>query len=170
MRCFQLLIVGSLLAAVAGCKQHPRNLPTVVVDEWWSRDYALSAGLRKCRNVDGLSAEYCNSQESKDEYRQEEANFTEDFSTAFQADTACSGATLAVYKGHGDTSRGAEIMAGGGSFWAFQVNFQPGAQKQSWSMDLAPRHVTSSSGEGTASSIAHMVCSIVNRSGGSVAE
>jgi hypothetical protein len=165
------VIVGGLLTALVGCEQNHRNPRTVVVDEWWSNDYAVEAGWNQCRNFGNLTDGYCNSEQVKNGYRQEEAQFTEAFSTAFQADTACSGIALAVFRDPSDgRSQAAKIMAESNSYWSFQVNFQPGAKVQSWAMDLAPKHTHSSSGEGNASSIARTICSIVKGMGGSVAE
>ena len=158
-----------LSIGVEGCKQH--KLPrAVVVDEWWSNDYAVEAGWSACKR-DGLSDQYCNSKPVTDDYRQEEGQFTEAFSTAFQADTTCSGITLAVYRGpDGENSQASKIMFREEGYWSFQVNFDPGAKTQRWQMSLAPKQTHSSSGEGTASSIARTVCLIVKGAGGSVDE
>lgn len=163
-----VLSVG-LLIGVEGCKQHkvPR---TVVLDEWWSNEDAVEAGWSACKQ-DGRSDEYCNSKPVTGGYRQEEVQFTERLSTAFQADTTCSGITLAVYGGpDGESSQATKIMFREDGYWSFQVNFDPGAKTQRWQMSLAPKQTHSSSGEGTASSIARTVCLIVKGAGGSVDE
>jgi hypothetical protein len=151
-----------------GCQHKvPR---TVVVDEWWSNDHAVEAGWSSCKR-DGLSDQYCNSKPVTDDYRQEEGQFTEAFSTAFQADTTCSGIALAVYRGpDGENSQATKIMFRADGYWSFQVNFDPGAKTQRWQMSLTPKQTHSSSGEGTASSIARTVCLIVKGAGGSVDE
>lgn len=130
----------------------------------------MEAGWSACKK-DGLSDQYCNSKPVTEDYRQEEAQFTEAFSTAFQADTTCSGITLAVYRGPGgENSQATKIMFREDGYWSFQVNFDPGAKTQRWQMSLAPKQTGSSSGEGTASSIARTVCLIVMGAGGSVDE
>lgn len=170
----RIFIIAALLtaglSAVTGCKQH-RALHAVVVDEWWSSDYAANAGWSKCR-MEGGTPEYCNSQQLKDESRQEEAQFTDEFSTAFQTDTTCSGVTLAVFKDPYDDSKSRKIVNGSDSYWFFQVNFEPGEKKQSWAMNLnhTGKVTNHSSGEGDVRSIANAVCLIAKGAGGSVTE
>jgi hypothetical protein len=169
-----ILIIAALLTTglsfLTGCKQR-KEIRAVVIDEWWSSDYAVSAGWSKCQMAGG-APKYCDSEEVTEGSRQEEAQFTNEFSTAFQTDTACSGVTLAVFKNSNDDSPGREIMNGGDSYWSFLVNFVPGEKKQSWAMNLRKtgKFTNLSSGEGNVRSMVHSVCLIVNGAGGSVAE
>jgi hypothetical protein len=168
-----ILLTGLLLVAlfmgVEGCQRHKVPRP-VVVDEWWANDYAVEAGWSACKG-EGLSDQYCNSKSTEDGYRQDEAQFTEEFSTAFQAEAACSGITLAVYKGPQHNSpQATQMMTNEEGYWSFQVNFEPEAKTQRWQMSFSPKETHASSGEGNASSIAHAVCSLVKGVGGSVKE
>jgi len=96
---------------------------TVVLDQWWSSDSAVEAARMHCEAD-------CDSQYRQKAARAEEAQFTAEFTTAFQADPTCSGVTLS---GFGDpfkdksfpSSDAAHVLSGSDSYWSFQVLTYP---------------------------------------------
>jgi hypothetical protein len=61
---------------------------TVVMDQWWSSDFAVEAARMNCVNEAGPG---CDSEHRGKAAREEEAQFTTEFSTTFQADHTCFG-------------------------------------------------------------------------------
>lgn len=136
---------------------------TVVYDGWWSNDYAAKSATMQCPPE---NRKFC-----QDEARAAEADFSGQFSAAFQTDPACSGIRLIMYNGPNRTSAEARRMysqLSGKPHWGLQVNFNPQLQKQPWQLSVDPGPTQYSSGEGDAPSIAHSVCSIAKNAGGSV--
>lgn len=162
---YALIFLVTMLP-LAGCRSQPQPNNTIVYDQWWSSDFAANAAGANCTPG---APKLCES-----EARQQEAGFLQNFSAAFQSDPQCSGLKLFVFTGSKQTppekvKKYAEILKG--PHWQLMVDFASNQPTQSWSMLIdsprtGPKNLTS--GEGSAKSIADTVCSIAQRSGGSI--
>ena len=102
--------------------------------------------------------------------RNQENEFYKRFSSAFQSDPACSGLMLfALDNPEGNSASAWQKLGTVADQWLLNVSFTPDFKKQPWSLQRM-RMGSQVSGEGDAHSMAHTVCSIVKRTGGSVAD
>jgi len=138
---------------------------TIVLDEWWAKDWAVLAARGQCRREMGTD---CDSQYLKDNAIEEEAQFRTELETAFQADKTCSGIKVSAFGGSAPSSHAAAVAASGENYWWFMMDFAPGHDKASWDLSRSPGYAHNATGEGTPREVAHTVCSIVNGLGASI--
>lgn len=144
-----LLLVAFLLS---GCGRS--SGPTIVLDRWWTIDYAKLA---------------CAQLAPKQDYESclgEVRTFESELVTQLAATAACNSVRVFVYGGEGNSTAYEAIKAGG--YWNLSFNFVPGERNQKWVM-LGPNRVLLRKGQGDPTQIAKAVCVIVTRQGATIA-
>jgi hypothetical protein len=128
---------------------------TIVYDRMWS--------VRSATNFTFMRA-------TADAKLQENEFYTT-FATAFRSDQACSGLSLFALDPPGGNSSSdlRRLNPAAKDQWKLNVSFEPGREKQAWSMEPMMK-LSKSSGEGNAHSMAHTVCLIASETGGQVIE
>jgi hypothetical protein len=129
------------------------NEPVIVLDSWWSVDYAKNMCLRtNACSVDPAA---------------EAMNFEDRLATQLAANRHCSGVFIAKYRGrnfdHDKTTMDALQKR---PHWTLIIDYIPGQETQSWWLRLEGGPHTQ--GEGDQKEIAGNVCSIVTERGAKI--
>jgi hypothetical protein len=129
------------------------NEPVVVLDSWWSVDYAKNMCSRKnACSVDPAA---------------EAMNFEDRLATQLAANRQCSGVFVAKYRGrnfdHDKTTMDALQKR---PHWTLIIDYIPGQETQSWWLRLEGGPHTQ--GEGDPKEIAGNVCSILTERGAKI--
>ncbi len=168
---------------LGSCKKAPRR--TVVLDAWWSRDYARSACWQAnawwkenrelvarvgCDLVTSCPEMMPRLQACIGDPAAEVGEFEAQFASVFATDASCKGITLARFAGPADGSPEVLKRTGEPAWWLF-LDFQVGQTEQPWTMNHTPdstseQYYGHTAGKGTPRAIAHTVCGIVNGKGG----
>jgi hypothetical protein len=147
------------LLALAGCG---RPNEVVVLDGWWSADFARSMCESVKQSPEAFSTsnfDACVLDPTPDVRR-----FEIDLATQFAANSECSSIEFVSFTDPRQANRKAS-EAVGKQHWSLSLNYLPGATKQPWSMIHAPEMSTFTQGEGDPEAIAKKVCSIVKGRG-----
>jgi len=188
-----LLAVVCLLACH---KATPTRAQTIVIDGWWSADYAI-AGCERAEQFMKQNADLIHELEKHPHpelYGDQSAcevvagcsevrpvavhcavvdtvaevrDFESRLATSFATDTTCRGVRIVTLI-NPKNSAPAVSAAMSAPYWSLSLDFEPGRAKQPWKMlhDPAPGKFTK--GEGSPDEIAHKVCAIVNERGGTL--
>ncbi len=153
--------------------------PTVVLDSWWSVDYAKTACAQANQwnrenasliSQVGCSAvtacpemmprvEACGSDPSP-----EVLGFETELATELAANPGCSGVRFVTFEGPGKADKAvSDLMQG--PHWSLLLDFEPGARKQSWNMLRSPGLNAFTKGAGNPTEIATTVCAVVRERG-----
>lgn len=168
---FALLVAATSL----GCRHHK---PTVVLDVWWSTDFAKNA----CQQADQWHGENaaliaqvgCDAVTSCPEMMHrveaclsdpafEVRGFVTELATQLAADPHCDSVKLVILNGPTDSGKAASAVQG--PHWTLQLDFEPGARKQPWSMIRSPDLSALTQGVGDPKEIAATVCAVVTERG-----
>jgi hypothetical protein len=168
------LLLAVLALSLVACKRNsetpvPLGKPeaqspvTIIYDRIWSIASATNSATMQCT---AQTLGVC------ENARNQENEFYKRFSAAFQSDPACSGLMLfALDNPEGNPASAWQKLGkvADKDQWLLNVSFEPDFKKQPWSLQrmLMGSQV---SGEGDAHLMAHTICSIVKRTGGSVVE
>lgn len=153
----------------------------LVVDEWWSRDYAKNmcdGAIKEQREDAGIIAQFgCDQVTSCPEFkaiseacvldeRGRVVAFEDALVTSFASNFLCSG--VAVYVVTDPKMPKPEVSKVLASpHWSYQTNFKPGSGAQSWQL-IHSGTLAYFEGSGDAQSIVQQVCTIVTGKGGQV--
>jgi hypothetical protein len=129
------------------------NEPVVVLDSWWSVDYAKNM----CSRTNACSVDPA----------AEAMNFEDRLATQLAANRQCSGVFVAKYRGrnfdHDKTTMDALQKR---PHWTLIIDYIPGQETQSWWLRLEGGPHTQ--GEGDPKEIAGNVCSILTERGAKI--
>lgn len=145
------------IALLAGCQ--PAGPPKhVVIDDWWSVDYAADYANGACPTE--LSKAVCITN-SKASVRDFEAEIV----SAFATDSHCHGIAVATYEG--PTQKNPPPIKDTESYWTLMVDFtDPAQSKQRWS--LIGKNPSALQGLDEPRSIARRICIALNKEGAEV--
>lgn len=163
-------------AAFIGCS---RPKPTIILDGWWSTDFAKTGCAQASkwhRENDALIAQVgCSAVTACPEMmRRVEAcvsdpalevrRFETELATQLAADPRCSGVRFVTFNGPSDSDKAvSDLMQG--PHWSLLLDFEPGARKQSWNMLRSPDLNAFTKGVGDPKEIAATVCAVVKERG-----
>lgn len=168
-----------VLAVLATCVSCSKPKPTVVLDRWWSTDFAKET-CRQANNWHRENAEFiarfgCPSVTACPEMMPrveacaldptpEVLGFETELATQLAADSRCSAVRFVIFNGPDDSDKVASD-AMRGPHWGLLLDFEPGAQKQQWKMIRNPDLNAFTQGVGDPKEIATTVCAVVKERG-----
>jgi hypothetical protein len=156
--------------------QGDERLPTIVLDSWWSEDFAKTTceqalGWHKenravipkvgCATVTACPETMPIVEACQPSFPIADVRDFEDRLITFMAtNPTCKGVHIVRYSGPARENNVAASKATSGQHWTLLIDYVPGAKQQSWSLDRDPTE-TFTKGEGNPRSIAASVCAIV---------
>ena len=179
------LLATLLSAATLGCRDDGPRI--VILDGWWSRDFAAHACAQAlsgqgeqggpiaqagCEAVQGcppampaMPAMPALLACASDGARTLAKTFDRRVLRALAGEPACAGVTMARHDGPGEQDVGALDLARR-PHWTLAVDYRPGLDRQGWTLLSATAPSIAADGEGTAGQIARQVCAVVKGAGG----
>jgi hypothetical protein len=174
---WQLVSFGLVVAATfVGCSK-PK--PTVVLDGWWSTDFAKNgctqANQWHRENASLIAQSGCAAVTACPEMMRrveacvndpalEVSGFEIELSTQLAGDPRCSGVRFVTFNGPSDSDQAvSDLMQG--PHWSLLLDFEPGARRQSWNMLRSPDLNAFTKGVGDPKEIASTVCAVVKERG-----
>ena len=169
-------LVLAVVATSMGCSK-PK--PTIVLDGWWSTDFAKGACTQANEwhrsNAALITQVGCSAVTSCPEMmRRVEAcvsdpalevrGFETDLATQLAADSRCNAVRFVIFNGPSDSDQAASD-AMQGPHWSLLLDFEPGARKQPWNMLRSPDLNAFTKGVGDPREIAATVCAVVKERG-----
>ena len=153
--------------------------PTVVLDGWWSVDYAKTACTQANQwhhdNASLISQIGCSAvtacpemmprvEACRSDPAPEVLGFETELATELATDSGCSGVRFATFEGPSKGDRTvSDLMQG--PHWSLFLDFEPGARKQSWDMSRSPGLKAFTKGVGNPKEIAATVCAVLRERG-----
>jgi len=153
--------------------------PTVVLDSWWSTDVARTACMQAnqwrrdnaalvaqvgCAAVTACPEMMARVEACVADPALEVRGFETELATQLAADPRCDAVQFVIFNGPTDSHKTAS-NAMQGPHWSLQLDFEPGARKQPWSMPRSPDLNAFTKGVGDPKEIAATVCAVVKERG-----
>lgn len=173
------LLAMLLSAATLGCRDDGPRI--VILDGWWSRDFAVHAcgqALAGQGEHGGPiaqagceAAQACRQSTSAllacttDGARTLAKTFDRQVQRALAGEPDCAGVTMARHDGPREQDVGALDLARR-PHWTLAIDYLPGLDRQSWTLLSAKAPSIAADGEGTAGQIARQVCAVVKGTSG----
>lgn len=169
-------LVLALAATVMGCSK-PK--PTIVLDGWWSTDFAKNACIQAnqwhrenaaliaqlgCSAVTACPEMMPRVEACVGDPALEAREFETELATQLAADPRCKGVRFVTFNGPADSDKAASD-AMQGPHWSLLLDFKPGAREQPWNMVRSPDLSAFTKGVGDPNEIAAMVCAVVKERG-----
>ena len=173
-------ILSFLLVVLVGCS---KPAPVVVLDGWWSADFAKETCLRANEwhreNAALISKVGCDKITSCREMMpvveacvldpvQDVRRFENDLATEFASNAECRSVQF-VHFSDPNESRKVASDAMQKQHYSLSLDFSPGARRQQWKMLSSPNRSAFTQGEGSPQEIAKKVCFIVKEQGATLA-
>lgn len=146
-----------LLSAFLLCFGCSRKKSIVTIDDWWNVDYVKNSCELRAANGTPCVGDPVS----------EVRDFELALRTFFSTDPACHEVLLTSFGGPVSAPSKAASDANSNADWQLMFNFQPGESAQEWTMVHRADNNTTT-GQGSAKEIAHSICAIVTRTGGSI--
>jgi hypothetical protein len=169
-------LVLILAATVMGCS---RPKPTIVLDAWWSTDFAKNTCTQADQwhreNAEFIAQVGCSEVAACPEMmRRVEAcavdpaggvrEFETELATQLAADSRCNAVRFVIFNGPTDADKTvSDAMRG--PHWFLLLDFEPGTRKQPWKMLRNPDLDAFTKGVGDPKEIAATVCAVVKERG-----
>jgi hypothetical protein len=147
------ILVPTLVLVVACSKE----LPTIVIDDWWNEDFAREA----CRSAP-VKDDACVQEQVRNV-----RIFELDLTTQLASLPECGGIKVVRFSNPNEANKAA-AEAIGKVHWTLSLNYMPGTSKQQWQMLRSLPNSALMQGEGVPAQIAKSVCTIVNERGAAV--
>ena len=152
-----LIAVACVSALIGGCQPGDKS-KHVVIDDWWSVDYATAYAIGACSNQ--FSKEACASSS-----RMEVRDFEAEIVSAFAADSHCHGIKVATYQG--PNQKNPPPIKDTSGYWTLLVDFtNPEQPMQKWS--LIGKKPNALQGTDEPRSIARRICVALNGEGAEI--
>lgn len=176
MRKRRLSLIAAVILVSISCSK-PK--PTIVLDRWWSIDFAKNACEQANQwhqqNAALIAQVGCEAVTSCPELMPrveacisdpaiEVRDFETELATQLAADPNCAAVQLVIYDGHDDSEKGVSESVQG-PHWQLSLDFEPGDRKQHWAMIRSPSLNALTSGTGNPKEIATAVCAVVSERG-----
>jgi hypothetical protein len=153
---------------------------TVVLDSWWSTEFAKEACTRAnqwyqenatliarvgCKAVTACPEMMPRVEACVVDPTPEVRGFEAELATQLAADLRCDAIHFVTFNGPAQNSDKGGIKHSTGPHWSLQLDFEPGAQKQPWGLLRSPELSALTEGLGDPKEIAATVCAVLKERG-----